>query len=946
MKRFLLLLTLCPTVVLAQLNESFSDGEILNNPTWFGQVDSFIVNSENQLQLNASFAGESFIYTESEVIVNGSWTFDIDYDFSPSTSNYTRIFLVMNNPDPINVTNAIFCDVGRNSDRLELGIIENGEEEIIIQSEDGLMAANSNSFRIKINRTDNNWTLSYNIGEGEVFVGQAEKEIGFSSSWFGVYCKYTKTRKDKFFFDNIKVEGDAFQDRFPPKVTEFGVINGEQLFLLFNEELQEDNLLNENFHLTKLDRNPSEISYNTEDNKVDLYFYPALDDVQNEVLEVLNVNDLGGNTLLESEFIFSYERVKVENADAVSAKELEFHLSRSIPFESWQQADLEIDDQKVNGFHVDHSDDLQLYSLILSEQLENGQRYQLQLKNLKDDRGDTIRTFNQEIFYYQPNRFDVVFNELLPDPTPQVGLPDCEYIELYNRSEYDLSLKDWKLQVNDKVTFLPDSILKAGEYALLVSSSDTDLWTEEVVAVSKFPALTNDGFNMILSDSDSKVMDAFKYDPVKISGEVFKEEGGWSVERIDVNNMSGRPGNWYWSVDFNGGTPSIENSVQHEYEDENQPWHVYTEVINDSVFRIHFSEVMSFIDDDWSLTVHPQIETLNWRYDSLFLQFMDLEIGEQLVTNKPYLVNFNTLKDWAGNELVDDHTIQIAIPDTLVLGDVVINEILFNPYPDGVDFVEVVNVSDKVLNLNELYFGNWNDEKIIQKLYPFSNLKRLLFPGEYLTLSEDSLTLYDQYKCENKLAFLNTQMPSMPDKEGAVVICNQGGRIIDFLEYSNKMHFDLIRDTEGISLERLSVDMPTRDSQNWHSAASSVMATPGYVNSQVVSRSETEKSIALDYDVFTPNGDGNKDQLIIRYNNDDSDVVANIRIFHSDGREVRYLINNSIMESEGYYIWDGLDEEGQCLSPGIYIVWCQRVSVKGTVIKDKLVCVIGVGSNS
>jgi len=945
MKRFLLLLTLCPTVVLAQLNESFSDGEILNNPSWFGQVDSFIVNSEKKLQLNASAAGESFIHTESEVTENASWSFDIDYDFSPSTSNYARIFLVMDNPDPINVTNAIFCDIGRNSDRIELGVIENGEEEIIIQSEDDLMGAASNSFQITINRTDNNWTLNYNKGQGEVSVGHAGKEIGFSSSWFGIYCKYTKTRKDKFFFDNIMVEGDAFQDRFPPEVIDYGVNNGEQLFIVFNEELQEDDLLNENFYLKKLDRNPSEVAYNTNENKVELYFYPALDDVQYETLEVSNIHDLNGNTLLELEFPFSYERVKVENVVVISMKEIEFHFSRSIPVDNWLQADLELDDHKVS-FHMDLSDDHHFYHLILSDQLENGQNYQLQLKNLRDDRGDTIRTFNQEIYYYQPTKFDVVFNELLPDPTPQVGLPDCEYIELYNRSGFDLSLKDWKLQVNDKVTFLPDSTLKADHYALLVSSSDTDLWPDEVVAVTKFPALTNDGFNLILSDSESKVMDAFQYDPGKINGDLFKKEGGWSVERLDVNNMSGRPNNWKWSVDLIGGTPSIVNSVEQEYKDENQPWHVYTEVISDSVFRIHFSEMMNFIDDDWSLNIYPQIESFHWHHDSLFLQFVDLVIGEQLVTNREYLVKFNDLKDWAGNELMNDHPIRIASPDTLVSGDVLINEILFNPFPDGVDFVEVVNVSDKVLNLNDLFFGLWDDDKIIQRLYPFSIQQMLLFPQEYLALSEDSLTILDHYKCENKYAFLNTNMPSMPDKEGAVVICNQGGRIIDYIEYSNEMHFDLIRDTEGISLERLSSDMPTHDRQNWHSAASSAMATPGFVNSQVVSNTNIEKSIALDYDVFTPNGDGDKDQLIIRYNNNDSDVIANIRIFDSAGREVRYLINNSIMEREGYYIWDGMDEKGQCLLPGIYIVLCQRVSVKGTVMRDKLVCVIGFISNS
>ncbi|MBS2098265.1 lamin tail domain-containing protein [Carboxylicivirga linearis] len=944
MKRFLLLLTLCPTVVLAQLNESFSDGEILNNPTWFGQVDSFIVNVENQLQLNASVAGESFIYTKSEVIENALWSFDIKYDFSPSTSNYSRIFLVMDNPDPINVTKAIFCDVGRNSDRLELGIIENGEEEIIIQSDEGLLGANSNLFHIKVNRTDNNWTLNYNIGEGEILVGKTEKEIGFSSFWFGIYCKYTKTRKDKFFFDNISVEGAGFQDKYPPQILSYEVFNGQTIRLICDEAIDQSSIDPNNFYLSKLKRVASDFFYNEDLNRLELYFNPALDDVENDTLLLSGIADRSGN-ILSAELPVSYHRVKIIKGEMESLNSLLFQFSKAIDINSWDDARLTLDFEEVVDFTIDASDDLHSQRIQLYHSLEEAHKYDLQLMGLKDVSGDTIRAFNAEVWFFQPERFDVVVNELMADPNPVVELPESEYVEIYNRTEFDLSLKNWVLQVNGKNAVLPDSVIKGNSHALLVASRDAEFWGNNIIEVEKWPGLTNSGFNLVLLDDSSNVIESFKYYPDDVSGEEFKADGGWSVERLDVDNMSGRPDNWQWSVDLNGGTPSIENSVQQEYKDEIQPRHVYTEVISDSVFRFHFSEVMNCIDEEWSFTVHPQLQSFNWVYDSLFLQFIDLEIGEQLVTNKQYSVNFNNLRDWAGNELIDDHPIQIAIPDSLVSGDVVINEILFNPYPDGVDFVEVVNVSDKVLNLNELYFGLWNDEKIIQKLYPFSNLQRLLFPGEYLTLSEDSLTLYDQYKCENKYAFLNTQMPTMPDKEGAVVICNQGGRIIDFLEYSNDMHFDLIRDTEGVSLERLATDKLTRDRQNWHSAASSVMATPGYINSQIISNSETDKSIALDYDVFTPNGDGDKDQLIIRYNNDDSDVAANIRIFDSTGREVRYLINNSIMEREGYYIWDGLDGEGQRLSPGIYILWCQRVSASGTVIKDKLVCVIGVDSN-
>ena len=37
----------------AQLIDNFSDGDFFNNPTWQGDTNHFIINSNNQLQLNA-----------------------------------------------------------------------------------------------------------------------------------------------------------------------------------------------------------------------------------------------------------------------------------------------------------------------------------------------------------------------------------------------------------------------------------------------------------------------------------------------------------------------------------------------------------------------------------------------------------------------------------------------------------------------------------------------------------------------------------------------------------------------------------------------------------------------------------------------------------------------------------------------------------------------------
>ena len=154
----------------------------------------------------------------------------------------------------------------------------------------------------------------------------------------------------------------------------------------------------------------------------------------------------------------------------------------------------------------------------------------------------------------------------------------------------------------------------------------------------------------------------------------------------------------------------------------------------------------------------------------------------------------------------------------------------------------------------------------------------------------------------------------------------------------------MLDDVEGVALERINYDSKTQDENNWHSAAATVgFGTPADKNSQCLDNNIISGTINVSPKIISPNNDGIDDVASINYSFPEPGYVANIIVFDISGNPVKHLQTKALCGIQGYYKWDGLNDNNQSINTGQYIVYTEVFSLKGTVKKFKnCITVVGV----
>lgn len=861
----LLILLVFPFFLLAQFTEDFS-GDTLNTNIWVGDTANFIVNGTEELQLldEDPFAGNSRLVAAVNTEDSTQWEFYYRQDFSASGSNFSRIYLSANTDLLNDELNGYFIQLGGitgNADRLELYRQDGNDTELLISGKDSMLAATPSLGRVQVSRNDDGlWRLAVDYTGGNNFEveGTAIDNTYPFANFFGITCRYSTTRFDKFFFDDIRIS-PLFVDTRAPQVSALQTLDDFQIELLFDEFL--DPLSAEN---------PSNYALN-----------PAL----------------------------NIQSASLNPANSASVR------------------------------------------LTLSQALTSQETYTLSILGVEDQNGNAQNNQVLEFTYYkieEAQAYDILINEIYADFNPSLGLPETEYLELYNRSEKIIDLEDFMLEDNgNDLVFFPSRLFFPGEYLILYEAGEADFSAfGDSLPLDQWLTLGNTFDELALSNASGQFIHTVHYQKSWYQDNE-RAEGGWSLELINPRAPCGFGSNWRASESLLGGTPGQENSIFAEAPSAGdlEIFRAYPlfggnrlEIIfTQSLDPVAATDIANYNIDGIGITAAEIVPGL---FNRVTLQLDAILVGRQI-----YTLEVNTgLKDCTGLPIPGNLEVRFGLPEAYEPGEIIINEILFNPQTGGVDFLELYNRSEKVVNISNLFVANRDDSLQIDQIKPVG-LDYLLLPGEYVVLTSDPEDIKNRYVVENPKAFLTMSLPTFADKEGsAILFFNQGSEtvFVDEFSYREDYHNALLQDKNGVSLERIFPDGPSQDPENWHSAAQRAgYATPTYLNSQDGGAlGTTNDLITLVYKTFSPDSDGFRDFLSIQYQTPETGYLANIRIFDTRGRLIRDLSQNELLGTSGILQWDGTDAEGNKARMGIYLLWVELFNPNGDVQYFKESCVL------
>ncbi|MBN2732153.1 MAG: lamin tail domain-containing protein [Balneolaceae bacterium] len=579
-------------------------------------------------------------------------------------------------------------------------------------------------------------------------------------------------------------------------------------------------------------------------------------------------------------------------------------------------------------------------TLFLSNKLQSDQAYQITVRELQDVFGNIIIEATREITYLsfteaQPG--NIIINEILYS---REGAGSPEFVELLNRTNQNFDLSNWKLGDASSTATLDAGVqLRAGEYLVITDNASLANVVDNGIFLSDFPSLNDDEDAVYIQSDNATTIDSLFY-----TTEFGGSTDGKSTERKDPGAASNDAANFATSTANNGSTPGLQNSVFGL--DETPPTIVFSRIFPNGDIEVRFSEFIAITPD---LTFSTGDQALNIdEFDPANGNIIFLNSSPDPASTAPVAaaetrtsltITAENLSDVKGNV---NPSVQQPVSQPLLAGDVVINEILFDPLsdsednqPDQAEYLELRNIRDYAISLENITLHDAPDEDgNVRTLTPVNTTSKFIpAQGTALIYAEDENPAFNQSKVAQ---FFDLQDPapssiirvdrsslSLASTDDAIFLTGDEGTEIDSVYFDESWHNPNLVDTDGVALERINPFGPSNNNTNWGSSTNEKGGTPNQENTLFQTPGnggQQEVGISFMPNPFSPDDDGIDDNLFINYQLDQPDYLMTVRIYDRYGRLVRELADSKQAGLQGSLIWDGRKDNGTYNRIGIYIV--------------------------
>lgn len=914
------------------LRETFEDRDLTTHPAWSGDLDDFSFVEEfntTMLRLDTEPDPSRTQITTISSTTTGSWEFYFRQEFSPSNLNRAFVFLMadrddLNYLDGSNVNGyAVRTGDNQSPRRLKLVRFDNGNQTVLTETD--TVIEEGTGYRVKVIRSEDGvWSLFISAdyeSEPEEDAATVTDLTYISSSHFGLLLRYSSGNVDKFYFDDFTIRNYE-----PFKMLNAEVVKAEEVSVQFSYPLDPESVTTENVIFNGLP-DPVSAATGPSDQQARFIFDEIIPNGEYSV-EVNNIHSKFGDELTGSRSMsFSYiNPFFVTESEIITSRSIQVTFSEALLSSSLEAVNF-LTNETFYPVHV-HQVSPETIELGYTSQLPPG-AVSIGLHNIESINGWKIAdgTMLTTYRFEEAESGSIAINEIL---YRRAAADTPQFVEIYNNSAQVFNLSGWRLETDRGGTDLSaGTVISGKDYLVFTDNPVFSEPDERIIHLQQYQALRTTGDAVVLRNASGMIIDSLYYQP-----EWGGNQPGISLERKDPGALSIDPLNWADSRAETGSTPLQKNS---RYEPD-----ITAPVLEFVSYQPGEQVVLARFNEFVKKLPETAVFLDGNRVSATTLDDgpgPELQIAaDEIPLDRESILEVDQISDYQGNVSA---TQALPVSKPIQHGDLVFNEIMFDPLQDDYDglpnqteYIEFINRRNYAVSLEGVYLHDQPDEMgEVNKMLPVTSRSSWIPGGGYTLFQAENN--HQEFENSGNARFfgLSDELAphvlrfdrstlSLPMAGREIYLADSLGGTIDRVDYNPDWHNPNLIDTKGISMERINPAGETNDPDNWGSNTMAIGGTPGRENSlhQTPAGVSDLNSISLEPNPFSPDDDGHEDHLFINYSFDDPDFMLRVRIFDRYGRLVRNLADSHQAGLEGVLIWDGRMDNGVTGRIGIYIV--------------------------